>query len=160
MRPRIYIETSVVSYLTARPSRDIVVAAHQVLTQDFWHVSRSCDFLVSQLVIDEAGRGDGEAAKKRLDALKEVGILDVTAAAIALGDRLVTELAIPRQATDDAYHVAIAAVNAVDYLASWNCTHIVNLSMRRRIENICLKAGYTPALIGTPEELLASLGEE
>lgn len=160
MKPRIYIETSVVSYLTARPSRDLVAAAHQTLTQDFWRMGEQCDFWVSQLVIDEASRGDSQAAQKRLEALKNVGLLDVSAAAIELGKRLIAELAIPKQAADDAYHVAIAAVNAVDYLASWNCTHIVNLSMRRRIENICLKAGYTPALIGTPEVLLASLGEE
>lgn len=159
MKPRFYIETSVISYLTARPSRDLVTAGHQMLTREFWELSQTCEFVVSQLVRKEAARGDSQAAQDRLQALKGMATLDIDSRVVDLAQLLVTQLAIPTKAIDDAYHVAAAAVYAVDYLASWNCTHIVNVAMRRKIEDVCMNAGYTPAIIATPEELLALLGE-
>ena len=159
MKPRVYVETSVISYLTARPSRDLIVAAHQQITQDFWQRSSEFEFYASQLVVDEAQRGDAEAAQARVAVLDDIALLDMLPAAKTLGSLLVQQLAIPYKAIDDAYHVALAAVHGVDYLVTWNCTHIANLQMRRKIEAICRSAGFEPALIGTPQELLAITGD-
>ena len=136
MKPRVYIETSVVSYLTARPSQNIVTAAQQILTHQWWADAAAYDLCTSQLTIDEAARGDAGAAADRLSVLHTLPILGMTDAARQLGDELVRRLAIPPKAIVDAYHVAIAAVHGVDYLLTWNCTHIANLQMRALIEQV------------------------
>lgn len=159
MKPRVYIETSVISYLTARPNRDLIVAAHQQITAELWERRSDFEFYASELVTLEAGRGDALAAQLRLQVLRDIPMLEVLPEARDLGKLLVTELAIPAKAIEDAYHVAVAAVQGMDYLITWNCTHIANLQMRRKIEKICLDAGYMPAVIGTPEELLSTTGE-
>lgn len=156
MKPRIYLETSVISYLTAQPSRDILVAAHQSVTHDLWQQRHQYEFYVSVLVHEEAARGDVIAAKARLQAIADLPALTLGSDIRKLGDLLVDELAIPARAIEDAYHVATAAVHGMDYLLTWNCKHIANLQMRRKIELVCRRAGYEPALIGTPEELLNS----
>ena len=107
----------------------------------------------------EAARGDAHAAAQRLKVLDGIPLLKVSSQARDLGKLLVQELAIPTKAIEDAYHVAVAAVQGMDYLITWNCTHIANLQMQRKIERICIDAGYVPAVIGTPEELLATTGE-
>ena len=156
MKPRIYLETSVISYLTAQPSRDILVAAHQSITHDLWQQRQEYEFYVSQLVHEEAARGDTTAAKARLDAIADLPALTLGSDTKELGDLLVAQLAIPVRAIEDAYHIATAAVHGMDFLLTWNCRHIANLQMRRKIERVCRSAGYEPALIGTPEELLNS----
>jgi len=159
MKPRVYIETSVISYLTARPNRDLIVAAHQQITAELWERKADFEFFASELVVAEASRGDAQAAALRLQALNDIPMLEVSSDARDLGKLLVKELAIPLKAIEDAYHVALAAVQGMDYLITWNCTHIANLQMRRKIEKICVDAGYLPAVIGTPEELLSGSGE-
>ena len=159
MKPRVYIETSVISYLTARPNRDLIVSAHQQITAELWERRADFEFYASELVALEAGRGDALAAQLRLQTLRDIPMLEVLAEARDLGKLLVKELAIPAKAIEDAYHVAVAAVQGMDYLITWNCAHIANLQMRRKIEKICLEAGYVPAVIGTPEELLSTTGE-
>jgi hypothetical protein len=159
MKPRVYIETSVVSYLTARSNRDLIVAAHQQITTELWARRDAFEFYASELVLAEAGRGDSHAAAQRLAVLNGIPLLKVSSQARDLGKLLVQELAIPSKAIEDAYHVAVAAVQGMDYLITWNCTHIANLQMQRKIERICIDAGYIPAVIGTPEELLATAGE-
>ena len=159
MKPRIYVETSVISYLTARPNRDLIVAAHQQITAELWERRADFEFYASELVAAEAGRGDPQAAALRLKTLTGIPMLQVPPQARDLGKLLVKELAIPAKAIEDAYHVALAAVQGMDYLITWNCTHIANLQMQRKIEKICMDAGYVPAVIGTPEELLAATGE-
>ena len=159
MKPRVYIETSVVSYLTARSNRDLIVAAHQQITTELWGRRAAFEFYASELVLAEAGKGDAQAAAQRLMALNGIPLLKVSSQARDLGKLLVQELAIPAKAIEDAYHVAVAAVQGMDYLITWNCTHIANLQMQRKIERICIDAGYIPAVIGTPEELLATTGE-
>lgn len=157
MKPRVYIETSVVSYLTARASRDVVTAAQQVITQQWWEMTQSVakpfDLRTSQLTLDEASRGDPLAAQARLASLSGMPILGLTAPALQLGQELVAQLAIPAKAVDDAYHVAIAAVHGMEYLATWNCRHIANAHMRQKIVHICQQAGFTPVVIATPQEL-------
>jgi predicted nucleic acid-binding protein len=153
--PSIYVETTVVSYLTARPSRNLRVAAHQEITADWWLRRRPhFDLYVSVLVVEEAAAGDADAAERRLALLKGVSRLEVTEVASVLAARLVAELAIPREAAEDALHVAIAAANGMDYLLTWNCRHIANAAMRNRIADVCLASGVEAPVICTPEELL------
>lgn len=152
MKPRTYVETSIVSYLTARPSRDLVLAAHQQVTRDWWASRERFDLFVSQFVFDEAAAGDPEAAAKRLTVLGETAVLDVTTEVIALAEDLTGAGGLPSEARVDALHVAIAAVHGMDLL-TWNCRHIANATLRGTIEERCRAAGFEPPAICTPLEL-------
>ena len=155
MKPTAYIETSVVSYLTARPSRDVVVAAYQQVTREWWRIaSDRFDLVASALVLTEAGAGDAQAAKARLKTLETVTLVEATPDAENLAQRLIDNAAVPPQAADDAAHIAIAVTNGVDFLVTWNFRHIANAAMRIRIERVCKEAGYEPPVICTPNELL------
>lgn len=154
MKSRVYVETSVVSYLTARPSRDIVQAGHQEVTRNWWARRDRFDLFVSRTVIREAARGDTEAASRRSAALQGIPILAVTTDASDLAERLLRENAMPAKAAIDALHVAIAVINGIDYLLTWNCAHIANVAIRRKIEKTCRDAGLQPTAICTPEELM------
>jgi len=153
MKPRLYVETSIVSYLTAFPSRDLVRAAHQQVTHDWWAVRAQFELYVSQFVIDEASAGDSAAAAKRLAALQEATLLNTTQGAVSLARELVRVGDLPARAMVDAFHIAIAAVHGMDYLLSWNCKHIANATMRVRIESTCRSHGVEPPTICTPIEL-------
>ena len=154
MKPRVYVETSVVSYLTARPARDIVVAGRQQSTRDWWAVaSGRFDLVISELVREEAGVGDPAAANARLAALSPLTRLAASGEALELARRLVTAGAVPPRAAQDAVHVAIAAAHGVDFLATWNFRHIANAAARRRIEAVCRDSGIEPPVLCTPEEL-------
>ena len=154
--PSVYIETSVVSYLTARRSRELVVAAQQKITRDWWRDAPQRFVLVaSELVFTEAAGGDPDAARARLKALTAVTRLNTTVEATGPLIRKLLDLkAFPREAAADATHVAIAATNRVDYLLTWNLRHIANAAARSRIERACRKAGYESPIICTPNELM------
>jgi hypothetical protein len=155
MPPKVYVETSVVSYLSSRPSRDLVLAAHQQITRQWWETRRQAfDLHVSQAVIDEAGGGDEEAAGRRLQALEGVPLLDITDEVAALAEDLIHSGPLPPKAAVDAVHIATAVVGRMDYLLTWNCKHIANAAMRNKIEQVCRSRGYEPVVICTPEELL------
>lgn len=154
MLPKAYIETSVVSYLTARPSRDLVRAAHQQVTREWWATRDGFETFVSQFVIDEAAAGDAEAATERLGALQDIALLDVTEEAILLAGNLVAGGGLPAKARVDALHVAMATVHGMDFLLTWNCKHIANAATRGTIEDMCRAAGFEPPIICTPLELL------
>jgi predicted nucleic acid-binding protein len=154
MKQRVYIETTIVSYLTARPTRDLVRAAEQEMTREWWDLRSAFELYVSQLVLDEAAAGDPDAAQRRLVALREPAILDTTDEAIALGRHLIAAGGLPAKASGDALHIAIAAVHGIDYLLTWNCTHIANAKMRGRIEGLCRGAGFAPPMLCTPMELM------
>lgn len=155
MRQTVYIETSVVSYLTAQPSRDLIVAAHQQLTNDWWSRKRQdYDLYASQLVVFEAGRGDPEAAQKRLNALKDLELLETSKEAETLASKLLGKKILPQKAADDALHIGIATVNGMNYLLTWNFKHIANAEAREGVERISREFGYEPTIICTPEELL------
>jgi len=155
LKPSVYIETSVVSYLTARPSRDLVTAAYQEITREWWRSARGTyEWVASELVAAEAGAGDPDAAASRLAVLEGIPLLDATPEAEGLAKSLVSDGAIPHQAAEDATHIAIAATNGADYLVTWNFRHIANATMRARIEDICRRAGYDPVIICTPNELV------
>jgi hypothetical protein len=153
-RAAVYIETSIVSYLTARPSRDLLVAAHQQLTVTWWEQQRShYDLFTSQVVLAEARAGDPEAAQRRIAVLERLSLLDITDTAITLAAALVSGQALPAQAAQDALHIAVPCVHRVEYLLTWNCAHLANARLRSRIEQVCRNAGYIPPIICTPEEL-------
>ena len=155
MKPLVYMETSVVSYLTARQSRDLVVAAYQQVTREWWRTaSGRFDLVASELVVTEAGAGDADAASARLEVLTPVALLNITESSEALVRHLLDLGAVPRQAAVDAAHIAIAATNGVDFLVTWNFKHIANAAMRSRIEWVCRQAGYEPPVICTPNELM------
>lgn len=152
---RVYLETSIVSYLTARPSRDLIVAGHQQLTHEWWNEERHhYELCASPLVIREASAGDPEMVKLRLEKLQDVPLLEITNEALALAEQLVRGVPLPPKARADALHIALAAVHGVEYLLTWNCTHIANARLRPRVEAICRAAGYVPPVLCTPEELI------
>ncbi len=154
MLPRVYIETTFVSYLTGRPSRDVVIVGHQQITHEWWDQSRvDFELCTSQLVLQEAGSGDPEAAQERLQILKSMVLLDTTEAAVVLAEELVRARALPEKAADDAVHIAIAATQKIPYLLTWNCRHMANATMRPVIEAVCGSRGYKTPIICTPEEL-------
>lgn len=146
MKQLVYIETSVISYLTAWPSRDLIVAANQQVTHDWWR-NRRADFelCVSQVVVDEATRGDADAAKARLDALAGISLLRIGDEAQRLADALVERKALPAEASEDALHIAMAAVGGADYLLTWNFGNIANAAMNKQIRTVCRDCGYEPS---------------
>ncbi len=155
MAERVYIETTVVGYLTSRPNRDMVVGAHQQITHEWWDTRRqSYELCVSQLVRKEAGAGDSQAAQERLEVLKTMTLLETSAEALDLARELIQAGALPAKAADDALHIAVAATNGIPYLLTWNCRHLANATMRPVIENVCAGMGLKAPIICTPEELL------
>lgn len=155
MRPTVYLETTVVSYLVARPSRDLVTAAHQQLTREWWE-ERHGEFevFISQAVVREASAGDPAVAARRLAALDGIPALEITAEALALAAALVRTGAVPAKAADDALHIGTAAYHGVDYLLTWNARHIANAQARRAVANVCLAQGYELPVICNPGELM------
>ncbi|MCL0065682.1 type II toxin-antitoxin system VapC family toxin [Dehalococcoidia bacterium] len=154
MKPKVYVETSVVSYLTGWPSRDLIVAAHQQITREWWQSRTRFDLYVSQIVIREAAGGDPEAAALRLKVLEGVQVLQLSSEVRSLAKQLMTEGPLPRKTELDALHIGSAVVNGMDYLLTWNCTHIANAAIRHMIEAVCRSMGYEPPVICTPEELM------
>jgi len=153
VKPRAYLETTIVSYLTALPSRDLLVAAHQQVTRDWWAGRDAFDLYISQLVVDEASAGDEGAAARRLEALADLRLLDLTAEATALARQLIDGGGLAAMAKVDALHVAVATVHGMSYLLTWNCVHIANAARRGRIDELCRVAGFEPPVICTPLEL-------
>lgn len=152
---KVYIETSIVSYLTARPSSNLIAAAWQKETTDWWESQRHrFSLCVSDLVIEEAGRGDKGAARRRLAKLAGVEVLPLNEQVLILSKALIGEGGLPEKAIDDALHIAIAAVHGVGYLLTWNCRHIANAETRPTIRSICLTHGFQCPEIATPTELM------
>ena len=151
----IYIETSIPSYLTGRPSRDLRTAAWQQITAQWWEEARgSYELYTSELVVSEASEGHPEAAQRRLDSLRSITELVVDPEMEALAAKLLAEGGFPAPAEVDALHVAIAAVQGIDLFLTWNCRHINNAETKPIVRSICAVAGYTCPEICTPQELL------
>jgi predicted nucleic acid-binding protein len=150
----VYIETSVISYLTAQPSNDLRAMANQSATVDWWTTQRpNYSVFVSELVISEASKGHPEAAQRRLAAIANMPLLQISPEVRGLAQALIQHHALPLKAEADAYHVAITVVNGAEYLLTWNCTHIANAHTRPKIEATCRMLGYEPSVICTPLEL-------
>jgi hypothetical protein len=155
MPERVYIETTVVSYLTARPHRDVVIAGHQQITHEWWDTRRaSYELCISQLVLKAAAAGDLQAAQERLDVLKAMTLLENSAQALDLAKELIQAGALPVKSAGDALHIAVAGMNGIPYLLTWNCRHLANATMRPLIEAVCTGKGVKAPIICTPEELL------
>jgi hypothetical protein len=155
MKPSVYIETSVIGHLAMRRSALLVTAANQQVSREFWDDHRSrFDLFVSLAVVDECTAGDAEAAAEREVFLHGIPVLGVDDDVLALAQSLMTGIPLPEKAAVDAVHIAVAAVNGVDYLVTWNCKHIANPALRCIIEAVCRAAGYDPPVICTPPELI------
>ena len=156
MKPRVYIETTIVSYLVGWLSRhDLYVAANQEYTRQWWAERRhQYDLFASAVVVKEARDGTPELAAARLAYLRDLSLLQITDEAEQLKQELLEQAALPRKAELDALHIAIAAVNGLDYLLSWNLKHIANAAMLPKVYKICRQAGYEPPFVCTPPELM------
>ncbi len=155
MASSVYLETTIPSYLTAWRSPETVMAARQEITRDWWDNRRNqFELFVSQLVIDEASAGDPEAVARRLAVLEGVPLVESQPGSDELIEALMRDLALPHRAAADAVHIALAVVNGMDYLLTWNCTHIANAVNRPIIDWACSSLGYDAPIICTPEELL------
>lgn len=154
MNPTVYIETTIVSYLTAWPSRDLVRAAQQRTTREWWDTQRQrFDLLSSQLVVIECAAGDPASASERLKVLQGLPLLALEQPATALGAALVAAGAIPGVAMRDALHVGVCATNGIDYLLTWNFRHLANARMQDSIREVCEDCGYGPPAICSPDAL-------
>jgi hypothetical protein len=155
MKPRLYLETTIPSYLTSWPSRDLIVAGHQQITREWWEKrTKLFRLYVSQLVIDEASAGDPAAARQRLKVLQNLPLLDITPEVAELASSILAAGKIPRKAATDAAHIAIAAVHGMDFLVTWNCVHIANAAIAKALASICREHGCECPVICTPEELM------
>jgi predicted nucleic acid-binding protein len=155
MKPILYIETTIISYLAARTSRNPIVAGRQALTREWWENRRMAfDLVVSELVFNECAAGDQEAAKRRFDYIADMDSLHVSNDAVTIAEALVVEGPIPNEFGEDALHIALCAVNGIDFLVTWNCRHLANAFHRHRIEEVVESQGYRCPVICTPEELL------
>jgi hypothetical protein len=155
MKPTLYLETTVPSYYTARPVRDVVTLAHQEITRTWWKRRLPLfDAFISPVVLEEVRQGDPEAARLRLESLSAFPVLDAASAIEQLAQTYMTQLALPGKAIRDAAHLAFACGYDMEYLVTWNCTHIANAELRRQLIMINATAGLRTPIICTPEELM------
>ena len=154
-KPTVYLETTIPSLLTARPSKDARIAGMQASTRQWWATRRG-DFalFVSPAVVNEARCGDTAMARLRLEIIAAASELDVTPAALELASILARKMSLPTSKQADALHIAIAATAKMDYLLTWNCAHIANVDIIGKVEALCEQAGYRCPLICTTDELL------
>jgi len=151
----IYIETTIPSLYVGRTSSLLVEAARQQLTRDWWDRHRSeFDLVCSQTVLDECSRGEVEMAAKRLDLLGSIPLLELSDDVVKISEELLKREIIPIKAADDAIHIAVASVHKIDYLLTWNCRHLANPRIWRRISDCLASYGYRSSIICTPEDLI------
>ncbi len=153
-REKVYLETSVISYLAARPSRDPIKLAKQEWTRRWWKEKREeYDCCISDSVLEEIALGDPAAARRRMDAVAGLPVLTATRDSHDFHERLFSTSILPGKARIDALHITLAAVHGITYLATWNCRHINNATLRGKILDAIRKEGYTEVIICTPAEL-------
>ena len=155
MKKHVYIETTVVSYRTAKPSRDIMIAGHQEATRELWaKLSSKYETYVSALVFEEAGRGDPDQAQMRLAAIAKFPMLDIDDEARSLAEKIIAKRGIPAEYPEDALHIAVAAVNGIEVIITWNFAHLNNPFTRKKVRKIVEAEGYSCPEVCSPEELL------
>ena len=158
MAQSVYIESSVISYLVARPSRDVVVAAHQAITEAWWQSQRTeFDVFVSSLVVQEISRGDAAASERRLQAVENIPLLATSPEAQRLAEDLLAKGAVPANSEEDALHIAIAAAGGVEFLLTWNFKHINNAQTKAFITTVVESHGFACPILCSPEELGAEI---
>ncbi len=155
MKETLYIETSVIGYYVSRPTRDLIVAAHQQITREWWKNSLPrYKAFVSALVLEEISRGNETEAERRTASVEGIQLLALTPTVVELADIYFRELKIPARARADSYHLALAVGHGMDYLITWNCAHIANARIKRMIEEINVEKNIRTPTICTPEELM------
>lgn len=160
-KPTVYLETTVPSFLTARPSNDLILAGQQQVTSRWWRTRKHhYRIFISELVMQETSRGDSSAAKKRVEAIRPFPFLEIDNEVINLGSKILQSGVIPEKAAADAGHIAVAARHGIDYLLTWNCKHIANAEIIRRLDQLIRNAGYRPPTICTPNELFGGHDHE
>lgn len=160
MKRKVYIETTIVSYYTGQPTRDLIIAARQEETRALWpQLERKYDSFISALVLTESREGNPDIANKRMDALVSFPVLDVTQEAEELANDLLNYSAVPETFPEDALHIAIAAVNGMEIILSLNFKHINNPFLFGKIRSVVEKAGYKCPEICSPEQLLENENE-
>jgi hypothetical protein len=151
----VYIETSIFSYLTGRPSRDLVAAARQQITIDWWEDHRyKYEIYISNVVVAEASQGDKLRMQARIDKIKEIPRLAVSSECLFLAEKMISESILPPKAKDDALHLAISGFHSMDFLLTWNCRHLANAHLASRFRAFFEQNGYKYPVICTPEELM------
>ena len=157
----VYIETTILSYLVANPARDVVIAGHQQTTQEWWSTRRTVfDCFISQIVIDEISAGDPTEVRKRLAVAGTLNSLAVTVDSEKITESIMKSGVLPQKAVRDAAHIAVATVHNVQFLLTWNCKHLANAQITKRIAGLCNANGYEMPTICTPEELLEDMTDE
>lgn len=155
MSETIYIETSILGYLTARSTDNLILAANIKVTQDWWDNCRTSFMLyASEIVLDEAAKGDTEIADRRLSLLQPLMLLDLTEEAIELAKEFLKQSNLPSKASNDALHMALATVYGLDYLLTWNCKHMANALIQKKLSQISSDLGYELPVICTPYQLI------
>ncbi|MEL6439333.1 MAG: type II toxin-antitoxin system VapC family toxin [Cyanobacteria bacterium J06621_8] len=155
MRESVYIETSITGYLTARSSNNLILMANAEATREWWDTRRTqFNLYISQVVLNEVARGDTEMATRRLEILRDFPLLAVSEAAQTLAALFLAKSNLPPKAADDALHIAVATVYGLDYLLTWNCKHIANAQIQKKLSQISNEAGYELPIICTPYELM------
>lgn len=151
----IYLETTIIGWLTNRPSRDPVLEARRIITHRWWNERRfDYDLFISRIVLDEIARGDPLATRSRLSLVRGIAVLPVDTKVVATADALVQAHSLPKRALQDAFHIAVATHHQVHFLMTWNCTHIANPHIIRSMRKHLASAGLTLPEIATPEEML------
>jgi predicted nucleic acid-binding protein len=157
MSETVYIETSIIGYLTARTSNNLILMANVEATREWWDARRThFEIYISQTVLDEAARGDAEIARRRLEILSDFPLLEVNEAVQDLAAQFLTRSNLPPKAADDALHIAVATIYGLDYLLTWNCKHIANAQIQKKLVQISFDAGYELPTICTPYELMGA----
>jgi hypothetical protein len=158
MKPRLYMETTIPSLLTARPSKQPQLLGRQLATRAWWDERLGrYEVYTSQVVLDEASRGDSEMSAARLQALSSFPLLAITPMVLALDLEFMALGVIPARAADDALHLALAAAHRMHFLLSWNCKHINNRELDERYRSVCAKFDLPLPVIATPEELMFTM---
>ena len=150
----VYLDTSIPSFLIRERRTEPEIIEMQEITSRFWEDKRF-EFVISQRVIDEIQAGRRiDKVKLRLQAVEKLGILEITEEVEFLAELLLQARALPEDQESDAIHVAVATVNGVPYLATWNLRHLANPNQKIQFDRVCRAAGYFPVRILTPKQLL------
>lgn len=155
MSETVYIETSILGYLTARSTKNLILAANMEITKDWWELRRNTFTLyISEVVLNEVAQGDEAIAAQRLEILRDFPLLELNQAVQGLATQFLTRSNLPPKAKVDAIHIAAATVHGIDYLLTWNCKHIANAQIQGKLAEISLDFGYVLPILCTPNELM------
>ncbi|NJN87110.1 MAG: type II toxin-antitoxin system VapC family toxin [Leptolyngbyaceae cyanobacterium SL_7_1] len=155
MSETVYIETSILGYLTARSTKNLILAANMEITKDWWEFRRNTFILyTSEAVLDEVAQGDVEIAAQRLEILRDFPLLALNQAVQDLAAQFLARSSLPPKAKVDAIHIAAATIHGMDYLLTWNCKHIANAQIQGKLAEISLDFGCVLPVLCTPNELM------